>query len=113
MKLCTYIRLLLAALIVTNAHAQILQCVGIDDDGNTINAVLDPATETLNINGQIHNINGVTAGHNGVTTENYITVEGAVTYVSVAKSAPRTIEMFQFNAATDDLITEIPLACHK
>lgn len=86
-------------------------CVGMDAQGNTIHAIIDPETNTLNVNGDIFKIIAGTVGKNGVSTGDYTTDENNLVYDSVTKNSEGKITLYQFDAKTDKVKATVPMAC--
>lgn len=109
MKKIIYIFLL--SLPFNLCQASILQCVGMES-GVTVNLISDSDSGTLNINGNILKVVGVTRNGRGVTTEDYINRNGMVVYFSLSTDDYNNPVLIQFNGVNQEAEMYIALACH-
>lgn len=99
--------------LTANAQAKIIQCVGMDDKGATLNVEFnsDPKAETLIVNGITHKIEAPTKDRSGLATENYTAEKNVLVYDSFIKGTAGHYNLHRFNAMTDETIFDKELVC--
>lgn len=99
------------------AFTNYLECTGFDGLGQKVNANIYCSQGckkvTAYINGDKFTAVGETKDSQGFVTKKFVTTQGVYVYDSVVFSKKKlSLNIYQFNAATNALVAKAPLSCH-
>jgi hypothetical protein len=88
-----------------------MACYGADTRGNPVSLTVYSDSPIVTINGDRLMIVGKTVNGKGLVTENFIAVNGMAVYDSIVPYSATNLNIFQFNAVTQQLLATADLSC--